>query len=677
MSMGKTLNKRNHPSIGQKMRTCCRAAWFVFGLMLTTGAVCAAEAVAQPATAVIWVSPQGADTNPGTSLQPKATLSAALRQAREWRRLKDASIKDGTVILLHGGIYWLQESVFLRPEDAGTAGSPTIIRAVAGEKPVLSGGVPVTGWKKLREKVPGLPQTAGEVWVTDAPRVGGRLLDFRQLWVNGSKAVRARDVDDDHLTRITSWNKKTGELGIPASSLQRFANRMDGMTGATSTSKARSFQQPQHIELVLHQMWAIANLRIRHMEENGSEVLLSFQQPEARIQAEHPWPTPMTADSVRSPFYLTNAIEFLDHAGEWYLDTEMGKVYYRPRKGEALSKVSVVAPFLETVVQAEGNLDANISFIRFEGITFSHTTWMRPSLQGHVALQSGMFMTEAYKLRPAGTPENPNKGLDNQAFLGRCPAAVQLKNVQHTTFRNCRFEHLAASGLDYMEATFGDTIEGCLFTDIGSNGIQCGRFNAPGLEAHMPYHPTDERELCCDLVIANNRLADVTNEDWGCVGIAAGYVKGIRILHNEISEVSYMGISLGWGWQKANNCMRDNLVKANNIHHYARHMYDVAGIYTLSVQPKTQILENAVDSIYHPAYVHDPNHWFYLYTDEGSSFITVKDNWCPAQKFLQNANGPGNVWENNGPTVPDSIRRNAGLEPAFRYLLKEKIQLLK
>ena len=49
-----------------------------------------------------------------------------------------------------------------------------------------------------------------------------------------------------------------------------------------------------------------------------------------------------------------------------------------------------------------------------------------------------------------------------------------------------------------------------------------------------------------------------------------------------------------------------------------------------------------------PSYVHDPNHWFYLYTDEGSSNITLRDNWTPSEKFLKNANGPGNVWENNG-----------------------------
>jgi hypothetical protein len=61
--------------------------------------------------------------------------------------------------------------------------------------------------------------------------------------------------------------------------------------------------------------------------------------------------------------------------------------------------------------------------------------------------------------------------------------------------------------------------------------------------------------------------------------------------------------------------------------------------------------------------------WFYLYLDEGSSFTTVRDNWCPAERFLTNANGPGNTWENNGPKVPATIRNAAGLGPAFRDLL--------
>lgn len=117
--------------------------------------------------------------------------------------------------------------------------------------------------------------------------------------------------------------------------------------------------------------------------------------------------------------------------------------------------------------------------------------------------------------------------------------------------------------------------------------------------------------------------------------------------------------------------MRNNRVHANLIHHYAKHMYDVAGIYTLGSQSHSRITENCVSDIFSPGYAHDPNHWFYLYTDEGSSFITVKDNWTEGEKFLKNANGPGNTWENNGPMVNDSIKANAGLPKEYSYL-KEK-----
>jgi len=118
--------------------------------------------------------------------------------------------------------------------------------------------------------------------------------------------------------------------------------------------------------------------------------------------------------------------------------------------------------------------------------------------------------------------------------------------------------------------------------------------------------------------------------------------------------------------------MKNNRIFANHIFHYARHMYDVAGIYTLGSQPKTVISENYVHDIYKPGYVHDPDHWFYLYTDEGSSFITLKDNLTEGDKFLKNANGPGNTWENNGPMVNDSIKQKAGLETEYRNLLRER-----
>ncbi len=100
------------------------------------------------------------------------------------------------------------------------------------------------------------------------------------------------------------------------------------------------------------------------------------------------------------------------------------------------------------------------------------------------------------------------------------------------------------------------------------------------------------------------------------------------------------------------------------------------GIYTLSAQPNSFISENYIDSIYKAPYAHLPSHWFYLYTDEGSSHFTVSNNWTPTLKYLQNANGPGNQWINNGPMVAEKIKLDAGLQPKYQWLTKDKSSIL-
>jgi len=590
----------------------------------------------------IYVSPTGKDTNNGTKEAPKATLFAALRQARELRRLNAPGIENGIQLIMKGGTYTMYEPLYIRPEDSGTAQSPTVICGAVGGTVSISGGVKITNWKK-----------SGKFWVADVPDFNGRPLDFRQLWVNGKKAVRARDVADfEKMYRIKSNDPASEILWVP-------------------TAAVKSILKAPYAEMVLHEMWCVANLRIKSIEVHGDSAAVRFHNPESRIQFQHPWPRPMIRKNVNSPFYLTNVMELLDIPGEWFHNINTHKLYYFPLNGEKINQVEAIVPALETLVQVEGTPDRPVENICFKNISFNHTTWMRPSEKGHVPLQAGMYLTEAYKLRPQMIrPDNNNK-LDNQGWLGRAAAAVTITAGNNIDFENCIFEHLGSTGLDYIFGDTGGKTEGCIFRDIAGNGLVAGSFSPASHETHLPYDPTDKREVCSFQQIKNNLFTDVTNEDWGCVAICAGYVSNINIEHNEISDVSYTGISLGWGWNQTLNCMQNNRVYANHIYHYAKHMYDVAGIYTLGAQPKTVISENYVHDIYKPGYVHDPNHWFYLYTDEGSSFITVKNNFTEGEKFLKNANGPGNIWENNGPMVHDSIRQKAGLEDNCRYLLRD------
>jgi hypothetical protein len=561
------------------------------------------------------------------------TLHEALREAREYRRLQKSPSGEPIRLLLKGGTYALYEPLFIRPEDSGTETSPTIIEAFPGETPVVSGGLKIDGWKK-----------EGAYWTARVPDFNGNPVTFRQLWVNGKKAVRARNVSCFAQMDRIRFNDKTNQtLWVPAAAVAKI-------------------RKAKNAELIIHQMWEIAVLRIKSITLQGDSAGINFHQPEARVQFEHPWPQPVMKEGFHSAFYLANALELLDEPGEWYFDPQRSKLYYIPLPGEDMRVAEAFVPALETLIEIKGTLDRPVEHIRFNGIHFRHANWTRPSEKGHVPLQAGMYLLDAYKLRPPGAPGNFNKGIENQAWIGRQPGALTISAANHTILENCTFEHLGACGIDIIAATRGGRIERCTFKDIAANALQAGKFSDTATETHLPYDPADEREICTNLHIVNNYITDAANEDWGCLGIAAGFVRDVLIEHNEISEVSYSGISLGWGWTKTVNAMRNNRIHANYIHGYARHMYDVAAIYTLSAQTNSEITENRVERIYKPPYAHDPNHWFYLYTDEGSSFITIKDNWCPEEKFLKNANGPGNTWENNGPMVSQEIKNKAGIE---------------
>lgn len=601
-------------------------------------------------TADIYVAPYGKDVNDGSREKPLATLQAALRKARDMRRLNNPAIQGGIHIKLLNGTYFITSPVIIRPEDSGTDDSPTWIEADTDAHPVLSGGIVLNGWKRLAKPVAALSKKAmANVWVASVPKVQGNLFNFRQLWVNDVKAIRAKSANGDTMHRILNWNKKEACAVIP-------------------TPRFQNLQNAKGLEFFIHQWWEIANLRVKQLMPMGDSTRVYFEEPESKIQNEHPWPAPwLSKETGNSAFYLANALPFLDEPGEWYLDVANQLIYYWPRKGEDVNKAQVVAPFAEGIIEIKGTSEEPVRNIVLQGLQFQHTGWLRPSLQGHVPHQIGLYMTEAYKLRPPGTKEKP--GLDNQAWVGRQAAALTLQYAVHTRIKKCTFKNLAATAIDMQVGVQDNITKGSLLKDIGGTAILAGNYGDEGREIHQPFNPKSDADKCDHILIENNFITNATNEDWGTVGIGCGFVSNTTIQHNEIENVSYSGISVGWGWTPMANMMRNNKIIANHIHHYGLRNYDCAGIYTLSAQPGTVVAENYIDSIYKAPYVHLPSHWFYLYTDEGSSYITVKNNWTPSQKFLQNANGSGTIWTNNGPQVDDSIKANAGLEKPFHYLL--------
>ena len=590
----------------------------------------------------IYVSLQGNDKNPGTKEAPFNTLNRAIKQAREWRRLNRPEVAGGIYIRLEEGVYAQRNSLFLRPEDSGTPDSPTVICAVDGAHPVISGGVAVTGWKRGCNH-PAIPEKLKQkIWSAEAPLIGNRRVETRQMWVNGHKVQRAAQFPDGELERMIDFNPEEQTITIPVS----------------QSVNPNRLQNAGQLEMIVHQRWAIAILRVKSIDVKDGQAVVRFHEPESHLEFAHPWPQPaIGGEKGNSSFCLTNALELLDQPGEWFQEYPSGTIYYYPQAGENMETAEVIIPALETLVTIDGTLSRPVKHIQFNGITFTHTSWMRPSYQGHVTLQGGFPLLDAYKLQEPGLPEKAE--LENQAWITRPETAIRVRGAEHIDFKHCTFRHLSSTGLDYEWAVTASSVEDCQFTDIGGTALLVGAFPDGGFETHIPFIPSDVRELCSHITIRNNFISNVTNEDWGCVGIGAGYVRNMDISHNEVCHLNYSGICVGWGWTSLESGMCNNRIEANYVHHFARRLYDAGGLYTLSNQPGSVMRNNRIEHLIEAPYATN-DRAFYIYLDEATDGYTMENNWCPAERFDSNRPGKKNVWKNNGPQVADSIKYKAG-----------------
>ena len=590
----------------------------------------------------IYVSLQGNDKNSGTKEAPFYTLNRAIKQAREWRRLNRPEVAGGIYIRLEEGVYAQRNSLFLRPEDSGTPDSPTVICAVDGAHPVISGGVAVTGWKRGCNH-PAIPEKLKQkIWSAEAPLIGNRRVETRQMWVNGHKVQRAAQFPDGGLERMIDFNPEEQTITIPVS----------------QSVNPKRLQNAGQLEMIVHQRWAIAILRVKSIDAKDGQAVVRFHEPESHLEFAHPWPQPVIGgEKGNSSFCLTNALELLDQPGEWFQEYPSGTIYYYPQAGENMETAEVIIPALETLVTIDGTLSRPVKHIQFNGITFAHTSWMRPSFQGHVTLQGGFPLLDAYKLQEPGLPEKAE--LENQAWIIRPETAIRVRGAEHIDFKHCTFRHLSSTGLDYEWAVTASSVEDCQFTDIGGTALLVGAFPDGGLETHIPFIPADVRELCSHITIRNNFISNVTNEDWGCVGIGAGYVRNMDVSHNEVCHLNYSGICVGWGWTSLESGMCNNRIEANYVHHFARRLYDAGGLYTLSNQPGSVMRNNRIEHLIEAPYATN-DRAFYIYLDEATDGYTMENNWCPTERFDSNRPGKKNVWKNNGPQVADSIKYKAG-----------------
>jgi hypothetical protein len=593
----------------------------------------AAPALAAPT--ILYASPSGAGST-CSSAQP-CSLPGAQAAVRS---LNDA-MSDDIVVRLADGVYRLPAPLRLTAEDSGSNGHSVVWQAAPSARPVLSGARAVTGWT--------LADAGRNIWRADV----GAGTDTRQLYVDGAVATRAR-------TQVNRADFTATSTGL------RFGNAALGyLNNLADQSRV--------------QMESVNSFTDRYVSvQSISGNVITMQQPgwSNNTFGYDTFSSPHRA----GPLYLTNAYEFLDSPGEWYLNRGTGVLHYARPAGQTMSNVSVELPVLQSLVHVGGTYDAPAHHIRFDGITFTGTTWLAPSSnQGFADQQTGAYLTGNWNWPALSACQQGCTQFEAaRPHWNQMPAAVQVSAANTITFSGSQFVNLGQTAIGIGNdanahaggvglGAAGITVTGSEIARSSAGGIVVGGVRA---DAH---HPSDPRMVNRDVTISNNRIHDLGIEYRGNVSVLTTYVTNATMSHNEVYNMPYSGMSIGYGWganepggstQYANRGLYNyqpryttpttaagNRLIGNHIHDVMQQMTDGGCIYTLSWNPGSQISGN---------HCRRTNGWFGLYFDEGSKHFTANGNvfdavgtWATANWWggenMGNLTVTGN-WAANGST---------------------------
>lgn len=492
----------------------------------------------------------GHNNNSGLSA---TSAFATITKARDVVRTVNGNMTGDIVVFLLSGTYEHHATLSFNASDSGNNGHNVYYKAHSGAVPVISGGKKITDWM-LHDGSKNIYRA--KVSTTD---------NFRQLYVNGVRATRAK-----------------------GGAFPDVAFSSDNTYLTTSDKTLIGYKNQSNIELVSYREWAMQRALVSSITDNGVNAKLTMLAPYfSHMRTQH------SAVYFDAPKWIENAYELVDTEKEWYLDRSAGMLYYKPATEENVSSLEIVAPTVEKLVEVKGTLTARVHNIVFDGLTFSHATWLTPSAIGHSELQ-------ALQQMPVGGGR-----------LTETPANIIVDSAKAIQFQNCTFCHIGNVGLD-LRFTQETTVHRCSFYDISGSGIQVlGFVNDP--------NPSDPNKICKNNIIARNRIHDVCVEYYGGVGIFVGYAEGTSIQFNEIYNVPYSGISVGFGWSDypVTICKRNKILN-NHVHDYTKLLRDGGGVYTLGPQPDSICSRNFLSNMV--------NQQGALYLDEGSAYYAVDRN---------------------------------------------------
>lgn len=485
-----------------------------------------------------YVAPGGKNSNPGTSVAPFATLA----KARDAVRKKvSAGLTDDILVLIRGGVYPQTQTMTFGPEDSGTEKHSVTYCAAPGEKVVLSGGRKITGWKK----------GPSAIWTAQVPEVKAGDWYFRQLFINGKRAVRARtpNVDD----KTPWWTIKTSAATKEAPPPE------DVPIPITLTGPIQAYKNSTDIELVYIRNNEGGRKRLQTV--NPADQTLALAPPNRWNSRVFTNDWSLSLPTAKKACYLENALEMLDEPGEWYLERQSGTLSYWPRSGEDLTRDEVMAPVLQkTMLAVIGRLERPVVNLHFKGLHAEYVDWPLPAW-GYMALF-------CCNLETGKDPRPGHRPMD---------AAVEYEHARSCSFTDGSIAHAGGMGICLRTGTAYNRIEGNEIADLGGGGIAAGYANVAGLYLYAA--PPPEKDEYRGYRIANNYIHHCGMDYYGAVGILLFSTQDAVVSHNLIHDTAYIGLCIAGSQDPKLPFARNNVVEHNHVHDAMKVTTDGAGMY--------------------------------------------------------------------------------------------------